>query len=344
MLQQHLQWNAARLAFVCTFLIALIRVRTVNLAEIATGFSGKAKVASHYKRLQRFFRDFEVDYESIAVTVVKVMQIPEPWVISIDRTNWQFGKTVFNVLTLGVVHHGIAFPLGWIMLDKKGNSNTRERCELWNRFLEIFADRKIDFLTADREFVGEEWFDYLRCEPCTPFRIRIRKNTLLDDGQKQLRAEVCFQDLQIGEFRVLCKPRQIWGHWLYIAAMRLEDGDLLLLATDHAPYTAIADYAKRWGIETLFGCFKSRGFCLESTHLQDSERLSKLMALLTLALCWCFSSGLWQFLLNPLKPKKHGRLPKSIFRLGFDFLRLIVFDLHLNSVAFFNSIKFLSCT
>ena len=69
---------------------------------------------------------------------------------------------MFNVLTLGVVHHGIAFPLVWIMLDKKGNSNTRERCELWNRFLEIFADRQIDFLSADREFVGEEWFDYLR--------------------------------------------------------------------------------------------------------------------------------------------------------------------------------------
>jgi hypothetical protein len=30
--------------------------------------------------------------------------------------------------------------LVWMMLDKKGNSNTRERCELCNRFLEIFGD------------------------------------------------------------------------------------------------------------------------------------------------------------------------------------------------------------
>ena len=120
------------------FLIALMRVKTVNLVEIATGFSGEAKVESHYKRLQGFFRDFEVDYESIALMVVKVMKIPEPWIISIDRNDWKFGKTVFNVLTLGVVHHGVAFPLVWIMLDKKGNSNTRERCELCNRFLEIF--------------------------------------------------------------------------------------------------------------------------------------------------------------------------------------------------------------
>jgi hypothetical protein len=64
-----------------------MRVKTVNLAEIATGFSGKAKVESHYKRLQRFFRDFEVDYESIALMVVKVNKISEPWVISIDRSS-----------------------------------------------------------------------------------------------------------------------------------------------------------------------------------------------------------------------------------------------------------------
>lgn len=38
-------------------------------------------------------------------------------------------------------------------------------------------------------------------------------------------------------------------------------------------------------IETWFGIFKSRGFNLEDTHLQDSERLSRLLALLTIALC-----------------------------------------------------------
>ncbi|MEA5488574.1 IS4 family transposase, partial [Pseudanabaena sp. CCNP1317] len=51
-LHEHLQWNGTRLLFVSMFLIALMRVKTVNLAEIATGFSGEAKVESHYKRLQ----------------------------------------------------------------------------------------------------------------------------------------------------------------------------------------------------------------------------------------------------------------------------------------------------
>ena len=344
MLRPHIQWHGARLAFVSTFLIALIRVKTVNMAEIATGFSGKAKVESHYKRLQRFFRDFEVDYSSIAHTVARVMNISEPWVLSIDRTDWKFGKTVFNILMLGVVHQGIAFPLVWTMLDKKGNSNTQERGELINRFLEIFGERDIACLTADREFVGGAWFGYLWHRPRTPFRIRIRKSSLLSDGQKEIRADVCFQDLQIGQTKVLTKRRRLWGYWLYVCALRLDDGKLLIVATDHAPESAISDYAKRWGIETLFGCFKTRGFCLESTHFQDSERLSKLIALLSLALCWAFSAGVWQTILKPLKLKKHGRPPKSIFRVGFDFLRHILLDLQLNSEAFSSSLNFLSCT
>lgn len=42
-------------------------------------------------------------------------------------------------------------------------------------------------------------------------------------------------------------------YWLYVVAMRLDDGNLLIVATDNSPYTAITDYTKRWGIETLFG-------------------------------------------------------------------------------------------
>jgi hypothetical protein len=34
------------------------------------------------------------------------MNIPEPWVLSLDRTDWQFGQTTFNILTLGIVHQG----------------------------------------------------------------------------------------------------------------------------------------------------------------------------------------------------------------------------------------------
>ena len=90
--------------------------------------------------------------------------------------------------------------------------------------------------------------------------------------------------------------------------------------------------------------FKTRGFCLESTHFTDSERLSKLLALMSLALCWAIKTGEWLHQHRSIKVKKHGRLAKSIFRYGLDYLRSIVTDLDLKQSEFLQSLKFLSCT
>jgi hypothetical protein len=216
--------------------------------------------------------------------------------------------------------------------------------QLFNQFLEHFGEREIAGLTADREFVGKDWFGYLLREPLTPFRIRIRENHQLRHGRQSLKVRVLFQDLQVGQHKVLRHKRQLWGHWVYIAALRLEDDSLLVVATQTAPKSAISDYAKRWGIETLFGIFTPRGFCLESTHLTDSKRLSKLLALLSLALCWAILTGEWLHQLKPLTIKKHGRRAKSIFRYGLDHLRNIVLNLEQKMDDFLDILQFLSCT
>lgn len=92
-LAEHLPWHGARIAFLAQFLLALLKVRSVNLAELATGFGGKAKVDSHYKRLQRFFRGFDLDYDDLARLLVRLVPVGDgPWRLTMDRTNWQFGK------------------------------------------------------------------------------------------------------------------------------------------------------------------------------------------------------------------------------------------------------------
>ena len=117
-----------------------------------------------------------------------------------------------------------------------------------------------------------------------------------------------------------------------------------LLRQTLKPHSIIDDYAQRWGIETLFGIFKSRGFNLEDTHLTDSERLSRLFALLTIALCWAYRTGQWLSEQKPIKIKKHGRKAKSVFRYGFDHLRHILLNLEQYEVSFCQTLQFLSCT
>lgn len=71
LLHASLDWNRARMTFLAQFIVAVIRVRTVNLSEIATAFCGSAKPASHYRRIQRFFKDFTVTRAQIAARVVR---------------------------------------------------------------------------------------------------------------------------------------------------------------------------------------------------------------------------------------------------------------------------------
>lgn len=342
-LKGHLAWHGARLSFLALFLIALLKVKTVNLTEIATALNPRVKISSNYRRLQRFFAEFDLDYEVIAKLIVSLL--PQPiggYTLSLDRTNWQFGQFSINLLVLAIIHNGVAFPVYWSFLAKKGNSNTAERIALMEKFITTFGTAGIACLVADREFVGQKWFKYLRQHKIL-FRIRVRQNFQVAAKQGSIPVMAIFQHLAVGESLVLSRKRFILGQPLYLMGLRLED-EYLILVTDQKPQTALEDYGKRWNIETLFGILKSRGFRLEETHLTEAESINKLLALLALATVWAFKVGEWLHQQQPLKIKKHGRLAKSLFRYGLDHLRSIVFDIQLKRDDFLFSLKFLSCT
>lgn len=343
-LRPHLSWHGARLGFLALVLVALFRVETVNLDKLASVFSNHAKSASNHKRLTRFFRQFPMDFDELAVAIVKWSQLPQPWTLSLDRTTWSFGRVNFNILMLGIVHEGVAFPLMWTLLDKRGNSNSDERMNLLERFERVFPQAKIRCLTADREFVGSEWFSFLLLPRTIPFRIRLRHSDRISSrsGKTCQRGERLFASLREGEQRVMSGKRWVWGCRIYLAATRLKDGELVVIATNRHPETALGDYRQRWGIETLFGALKTRGFNLESTHFQHPERLSKLLGVLSLGFCWAMLTGLWQHQQSPIPLKAHGRRAKSLFRSGCDFLRRTFCDLSLRQREFEQALKLLS--
>ncbi|BBI17273.1 hypothetical protein [Neochlamydia sp. S13] len=74
-LSQTLDWNRARLTCFCQIVLALFRVRSVNLTQLATAFQGKAKLDSHYKRLQRFFRELKFDMLDAFKIILQIFPI-----------------------------------------------------------------------------------------------------------------------------------------------------------------------------------------------------------------------------------------------------------------------------
>ena len=93
----------------------------------------------------------------------------------------------------------------------------------------------------------------------------------------------------------------------------------------------------------MFKALKSSGFNIENTHLQDLERIEKLVALVFVAFVWCYKVGIYvdQFE-QKIKIKKHGHRAKSLFKYGLDYIANILLNPQNQSNV--DVFKFLSCT
>ncbi|MBK8536546.1 MAG: hypothetical protein IPL59_16300 [Candidatus Competibacteraceae bacterium] len=98
------------------------------------------------------------------------MVLTQDYYLILDRTNWKWVKNI-NVLVLAVAY-GLAIPVRWVLLDKRGNSNTQERIDIWPDFIKQFG-KNSNLGIADREFIGEKWFKNLKIMGIN-FNIRIK--------------------------------------------------------------------------------------------------------------------------------------------------------------------------
>src|SRR5215475_6245643 len=53
-------------------------------------------------------RKFEMPYAELALFIVKLLGVPGPYTMTLDRTNWKVGAVDLNVLMLSIVYRAIA--------------------------------------------------------------------------------------------------------------------------------------------------------------------------------------------------------------------------------------------
>lgn len=345
-LQEHLQWNKARVNFAARFVLAVIKMCSVNFTQLALSLNAGVQTPSNYRRLQRFFNGFTFDRLTLTRLALALLPAQEQLVLTIDRTMWRFGARYHNVLLIAACGEGIAIPLLWRMLPKEGCSNTQMRIDLLEELFTLLNPEAVTCLVADREFVGKKWFRYLK-ERKLRFVIRVRAWFYLSTRKgRRIRAQRMVAHLRPGEALLLRKRRNVCGQSLFVCAIAPAKGnDIVILVGSEMAHRALSFYQKRWQIETLFAALKSRGFDLESTHLYDRERVAKLIGLLTIAFVWAYRVGLWVHKhVKPIARKSHGRRAQSIFRYGLDHLRVLILNNPETDIRFNRYIQFLSCT
>src|SRR5262247_4849121 len=194
-------------------------------------------------------REFEMPYAELALFIVKVLGVPGPYTLALDRTNWKVGAVELNILMLSIVYRGVGVPVVWIVLPKAGNSDTGERITVMEIFLDLFDAKNAACLLGDREFVGREWFRFLKRHRIK-FQMRLHKDTLVRNGRGQfVQAWRLFCRTRLNCPLVIPTARRMWGQDLFLSGCRLKHGEYLILVSPEYDETPAERYRMRWGIE-----------------------------------------------------------------------------------------------
>ena len=338
------KFNKARVKLIAMVIIALCKVQTVNFSKLSKAFDTESKANSSLRRIQRFIAEFSINSDIIAKLIFNLLPLKDELTLSIDRTNWKFGKLDINIFMLGVVYKGVAFPLLFTMLPKRGNSNSRERIDLINRYIDLFGKSTIGCIVADREFIGQKWLSFLN-DNKLQYYIRIRNNfkVFIPHKNKEVKAFWLFNTYKINQFIYYPKIVKINGQLCYLSGSKLSKGEFLIIVSFTKPEKAKEYYSQRWQIEMTFRAMKSSGFDIEKTHLQDIKRIEKLILLVMIAFVWCYKVGIYLHEnIKMITVKKHGRNAISIFKYGLEYIANFLLNSKMkNKVDLFS---FLSCT
>jgi len=318
--------NLARLKCLTLILSAMLRHRTVNLAILCTENLSGAKNESCYRRFQNFFLQCPLSLPCVGRLILS--KIPKPalgWTLSMDRTNWKYGKRHINILTIGVVVNKVAIPIVWKVLPqstKRGNSNSKQRIKLFGKLLKIIPAQEIYALTMDREFGGETWLKWLEKQEVA-FVVRIKKNILID-GEK-----ACHYGVTRKSKKSIL--RNIMGLKLWFANKSIQskgrrDSHLYVISNRFQGRKALAIYRMRWGIEQLFSHLKKRGFDLEATHMSEASKIEKLFAIVSLAFLFSYA---WGCYLKKTRRSNAALKRKSLFRIGLEGILRLLSNPHL---------------
>jgi hypothetical protein len=346
-LGQNLNWNLARRRFLALFICSVTKLQTVCFTKIAQDLKADVKFESNLRRIQRFFAEFVFNQDTIAKLIFSLLPKQEKYKLCLDRTNWKYGKADINILVLSLCYEGLSIPLLWKMLPKRGNSNSNERKELLFQYIRLFGIETIHSLLADREFIGDDWFEELILYK-VPFYIRIRNNMYIKmPGKGNKKAFWLFNDLPLNTVRHFRKPIYLKDKLVYLSGIKIVNSDakieFVIIASFNYNDQSLLHYADRWQTETMFKALKSSGYNLEQTHLTDLSRLSKLIAVLSMAFIWAYRIGIYLHnTVCPIKIKKHGRKAYSFFKYGLIALARAL--LSGDYLALEKFLKILSCT
>jgi hypothetical protein len=275
-----------------TMVAALIETRSCNTMELAARLPLKTERAeSRYAWIERFLSAETIDDMAVMETLsrrllVTLSEQGKMIIVSIDQT------ALDNERAVGMVSARVgerALPLFWVVKSTGGNIPIKDYLPLLERLKTCLPEGAQALVLADRFYGSPELIGACQSHGFC-YRVRLKANLTLTHQGGELRVE---DIAQLGGHGIekadLCNSGVV-ANIGYVHDKGHKEP--WFIAMNVVPTrTTTLDYGLRWSIETMFSDFKSRGFRFEDTHLQRTDRISRLLLVLAIALTWATANG-----------------------------------------------------
>jgi hypothetical protein len=235
--------------------------------------------------LRRQQQRFEAKYKSAKRRRLANRKLRNYFFVAIDRTQWRDK----NLFVVSIIWEKRAWPVAWVLLDKKGSSNLKQQQKLLRPVLRLLKGYQF-VVIGDREFSSVGLACWLR-QQHVRFVFRLKQSThiylpafnyqpLRDLGLTPgtslfLRSVEVTHQSGFGTFNVA-------AYWQKCYRQRRQTEGWYLLTNLPCLTSAVIAYKARFGIEAMFKDCKSGGYNLEGSHANEA-RLLNLVLLIALA-------------------------------------------------------------
>ncbi len=274
----------------------LIVSECVHLNAWALFRPGKAKTASKERQFSRWLHNDRIRpmliYRPLVEKVVQVWA-GETIYLALD-TSQLWGR--FTIVCLSLVYRGRALPVGWVVCAS--GSATVSLARFQRMLAQVAAcmpgNSKV-VLLADRGFMDVKLMRLLR-QLGWYFRIRVKLSVFIHRTSKGKRKVKALMPPPGGArfFSHVWLTEQRYGPLhLALAHIQTKNGyeKWAIISDEPVGLHTFDEYGLRFDIEEGFLDFKSAGFQLESSQLEDSASLARLLLILATATLYLVSTG-----------------------------------------------------
>jgi hypothetical protein len=309
-------------------MVGIFASKSVHLSKVAMKIPGSATLVSATRRLSRFLNNPAIRvrewYEPVARHWLEVMAATTGEIrLILDATHVGFGH---QWLMIALAFHRRAIPIAWTWVrSTRGHSSAQVQLALLAYVRTLLPDGARVLLTGDCEFESGEvqeqvetvwhWQYALRQKPNNLFRLpgeetwQPLSHLVTQPGQKVWLEGCCLT-------RKHNRPTNLLAYW--------EPGEKApWLIANNLPsgFATLKTYSRREWIDEMFGDLKKNGFNLESSHLHDFLRLSRLTLAVALLYTWLMSTG--STLIDSPERRlvdRSDRRDLSIFQIGLRYI------------------------